>query len=500
MHIRPSTSAFKSQTRKGKLIPVYAEFIADQETPVTLFMKIARLKEKTFLLESAETDEHIGRYSIVGLDPSHEVTLQNNVLQIKQKGLKQKFKITTKEDVFKILRHFIKTLKFVPNPALPSIVGSLVGFLGYEFVQYCEEINLTQKYGTQTADLNLLIARKVIVYDHFNRTVKLIVLADSKNQSANKAYRTACHDLRRLAKCIRTGKAAGERLEAVKKEDYDSFAPNSKVKKKIFLEAVRQIKRYIKNGDCIQTVLSQPFDLGMVQNDFEIYRALRILNPSPYMFYYRNEKLRLIGSSPETLVKKEGMIAETRPIAGTRPRGRDEREDQRLEMQLKSSPKEKAEHLMLVDLGRNDLGRVCHLNTIKVIDFCHVEKFSHVMHLVSVVKGRLKQGKDAFDLIQSAFPAGTVSGAPKIRAMQIIDELEPYRRGPYAGAVGYFGFNGDMDVCITIRTLMIMNRRAMVQAGAGIVNDSNPLREFKETVNKAKALMQAVRLSQRRSS
>jgi anthranilate synthase component 1 len=260
-----------------------------------------------------------------------------------------------------------------------------------------------------------------------------------------------------------------------------------------FENGVGRIKEYIRAGDCIQVVFSQRFCLGRVQNDFEIYRALRSINPSPYMFYLRHKNLRLIGSSPELLVKKSGNTAEVCPIAGTRRRGSNAAEDSQLEESLKRSVKEKAEHLMLVDLGRNDLGRVCRYNSISVSDFARVDRYSHVMHLVSSVKGKLKPGKDAFDLLRATFPAGTVTGAPKIRAMQIIDELEKEKRGPYAGSLGYCSVNGDMDMCITIRTIVVHNGRAYVQAGAGVDNDSKSKREYEETMNKAKALFQAVR-------
>ena len=264
------------------------------------------------------------------------------------------------------------------------------------------------------------------------------------------------------------------------------------MKPKVFEEKVKQVKEYIRSGDCIQVVLSQRFSIPAIYNDFQIYRALRSINPSPYMFYFRCKKIRLVGASPEVLVKKTGSRAEVRPIAGTRPRGLDQKSDLKFEENLKRSKKELAEHLMLVDLGRNDLGRVCRYESVKVQNFARVERYSHVMHLVSDVVGKLKAGKTSFDLLRATFPAGTVSGAPKIRAMQIINELEPERRGPYAGAVGYFGFNGDMDMCITIRTLALVKDTLYLQAGAGIVKDSNPAKEYEETVNKAKGLVKAI--------
>ncbi len=333
-----------------------------------------------------------------------------------------------------------------------------------------------------------LFCRDLVVFDHFRKQLHFVTLVPvSRQKSVDQAYRQGAANIQNLVARLRRPLHASLRSPAKA-----APKPQFHMKPEAFEAKVRRIKEYIRAGDCIQVVLSQRFSLPFKGEDFQIYRALRSINPSPYMFYFRCGDLRLIGSSPELLVKKTGLRAEVRPIAGTRPRGATVREDLKHEENLKKSRKELAEHLMLVDLGRNDLGRVCRYDSIRVENFARVERYSHVMHLVSDVSGKLKQGKTSFDLLKATFPAGTVSGAPKIRAMEVINELETEARGPYAGCLGYFGLNGDMDMCITIRTMVLHGARLYLQAGAGIVKDSNPKSEYQETVNKAKALFKAI--------
>lgn len=494
--VQPSFQEFKKLAKKKKLIPVYTEFISDSETPVTLFSKLNTSSQSAFLFESAEVSEKVGHYSFIGIDPSGVLELRNDDLVLIQGRKRIEKKVKTADDIFKTLKKLIEQSSYIKLPGLPTFLGGLVGFISYEFVRYCEDIKISPKKGLKFPDFTLLIVDTLVIYDHFTRKIQIVHLTDPRKGNLSTAYKYANAIISEIENKIKT-RQSNLQLVSVKKSAAKNQPrePASNTPKLKFESAVKKIKLYIKAGDCIQAVLSQRFSLGKVKNDFLIYRVLRTLNPSPYMFYFKHDHLKLIGSSPETFVKKRGTIAETRPIAGTRPRGQTEALDQKMEDNLRASVKEMAEHLMLVDLGRNDLGRVCSPKTVRVSEFAKVERYSHVMHLVSNVEGKLKQGMSALDLFKACFPAGTVSGAPKIRAMQIIDELEREERGPYAGAVGYFDFNGDMDFCITIRTIAIHGNQAYIQAGAGIVNDSNPKREYQETKNKAKALVQAVRLA-----
>jgi len=495
MNIQPQYTQFLKQAKLGNLIPVYSEQLADLETPVSLFLKAAGNDSNAFLLESAEVEEKIGRFSLAGTHPSVITVIKKNTLSIRQDGRLRRFYVSSKDEMIFHLRNLLKSYRFVKNSKLPSFVGGLVGYLGYEFVTWCDDIKLKNKPGLGTPDGVLFLAQNLIVYDHFDRKIKLIHLADTRKRSPKQAYRIAEQQIKAMQSKIGAKPPKLPSVE-IKSSSNQTIPIRSNVTKKAFVASVNKIKSYIRAGDCIQTVLSQRFQLPRIKNDFTVYRALRTLNPSPYMFYFRYGGLRLVGSSPEMLVKKQGALVETRPIAGTRPRGHDESSDRKFEDSLRASRKEMAEHLMLVDLGRNDLGRVCDYKSIHVRHFAEVERFSHVMHLVSHVEGKVLKNKDALQVVAACYPAGTVSGAPKIRSMQIIDELEPEKRGPYAGAVGYIGFNGDLDLCITIRTILIQRGKAYVQAGAGIVNDSNPEKEYQETINKAKALMRAVEMAE----
>lgn len=477
-------STFKKLARKGNLIAVSRTIAADLDTPVSAFLKLAEKSKNCFLLESAEQEEKIGRYSIMGLNPQLVLSSSKNSVTIETGGKKFSDSCCHITD---IMEATLNQYRLANPEALPGFSGGFVGYLSYENVRHFESVRLAPRKSLSMPEAIFFLALDFAVFDHFRKTLSIVSLAPTHKIPLKTAHRNALQSIEASAQKLKTPlklKASAAQKNAAK--------IRFNLSKQAYMDKVKKIKSYIRAGDCIQTVLSQRFTLPAAKNDFQIYRALRSINPSPYMFYFRCGKYRLIGSSPELLVKKIGVHAEVRPIAGTRPRGKTQAEDLKLEENLKNSIKETAEHLMLVDLGRNDLGRVCEFDSIKVNHYAHVERYSHVMHLVSNVAGKLKKNKSAFDLLKAAFPAGTVSGAPKIRAMEIINELETEERGPYAGSLGYFGFNRDMDMCITIRTLFSDGKNLYLQAGAGIVKDSNPEKEYEETLNKAKALLKAI--------
>lgn len=487
MTFKPDFPKFKKLTHKGNLIAVTKTVPADLETPVSGFLKLAGSLVHAFLLESAEQGEHIGRYSVIGLEPERVLSQIKAHIDLTVDGRKRR--LQTAQSLINLLEASLQGQKLANPEALPEFCGGYVGYFSYENVEHFEKIKLSHKQGPSVPDAIFFLTRHFLIFDHFRKTLTAVVIAKIDNPGrAQTVYeaslRTIERDLARLRRPLKLKRRARE-LQNVR------FVSN--ITRGLFEKKVRKIKEYIRAGDCIQVVFSQRFMMYSDRDDFQIYRALRSINPSPYMFYFRCGKVRLIGASPELLVKNKGRLAELRPIAGTRPRGDTEKGDRVLRESLLGSHKEMAEHLMLVDLGRNDLGRVCEFNSVRVKNFARVENYSHVMHLVSDVVGKLKNGKNSFDLLKAAFPAGTVTGAPKIRAMQIIDELETEKRGPYAGCLGYFSFNRDMEVCITIRTLVVEGNKVYLQAGAGIVKDSNPAREYQETLNKAKALVQAIK-------
>lgn len=469
--IAPDFNAFKRLARKGNRIALVRTIPADLETPVSSFLKLSRKSQHVFLLESAEQEQKIGRYSFMGSDP--KLILNSN-----EDGLML-------DRIKKILAQY----KLANPEAVPGFSGGFVGYLGYENVESFEKINLEKRPGPAFPDALFFFVENFLIFDHFRKTLSVVELVPVEpGQNLKKIHDRACKNIaRRIAELKKPLRLFSQKNSKTK------LSIQSNTTKKEFCKKVNRIKEYIRAGDCIQVVLSQRFSMPAKSVDgFQIYRALRSINPSPYMFYFKSGKFQIIGTSPELLVKKTGPEAEVRPIAGTRPRGTTPAQDAAFEESLKKSPKEMAEHLMLVDLGRNDLGRVCKFDSIRVKNFARTERYSHVMHLVSDVTGTLQKGKDAFALLKATFPAGTVTGAPKIRAMQIINELESEKRGPYAGSLGYFSFNGDMDMCITIRTLFSDGKKIYLQAGAGIVKDSSPEKEYQETVNKAKALFKAL--------
>ena len=495
----PSLEEFKKLSKKGNVIPVYRELFADLETPVSAFMKINTSKY-SYLLESVEGGEKIGRYSFLGNNPSLIIRSKAQNVEILKKS--DKGFVTTMiqnpEGPLAEIKKIIQEYKFVNIEGLPQFCGGLVGFMGYDTVRFYENIPDNNPDDLKLYDAVLMLTDTILIFDHVSHKIKIVsnvYIENSKRASLDKQleaiYAQSIEKIDALAKTLQ--KPLKFPKQKISKQ---KFEVNSNTTKKEFKSAVEKAKEFIKAGDIIQTVLSQRFSVKVDVPNFDIYRSLRIINPSPFMFYLKLDNMKLIGSSPEILVRCEKGVAEVRPIAGTRKRGKTEQEDIDLADDLLHDPKEIAEHIMLVDLGRNDLGRVCKYGSVSVKEFMAIEKYSHVMHIVSDVQGILNKNKDAFDVLKATFPAGTLSGAPKVRAMEIIDQLETVRRGPYGGCIGYFGFSGNIDTCITIRTIVLKNKTAYIQAGAGIVADSVPGKEYQETVNKAQALIKAIEIAQ----
>lgn len=491
--IYPDFRQFKKLAKQGNVIPVYREILADLETPVSAFLKIDDTAY-SYLLESVESQENVGRYSFLSANPSIVFRSKGrrvDFIRLTRNG-RQKRSYQCPNSPLDEVRVLMAGLRFVPVKGLPRFCGGFIGYVGYDMVRFFEKIPDKNPDELEVPDSVLMLSDTLVIFDHVNRKIKVVANAIlSGHESAASLRRVYNESTRKIVRLVR-------KLHRPLKTSSDPIGPTRSLKiasnmtKQGFMKAVLRAKEYIKKGDIIQVVLSQRFKTRLRSRPFNIYRSLRAINPSPYMFYLKLDDLTLVGSSPELLVRCEEGVVATRPIAGTRPRGGDEKEDTRLAKELLADQKERAEHLMLVDLGRNDLGRVCRSGSVKVDEFMAVEKYSHVMHIVSHVVGRLKAGKDAWDALTVCFPAGTLSGAPKIRAMEIIDELENVRRGPYGGAIGYFSFSGNLDSCIIIRTIVIKKGQIFMQAGAGLVSDSDPEKEYNETLNKARAMLQAV--------
>jgi anthranilate synthase component 1 len=482
-----SFDEFKELAQRGTFVPVCKEIVADLLTPVSAFLKIAEHSDYAFLLESVEGGEHVGRYSFLGKDPFLILRANEGRTTIDRAGQ------TTESD-----KPFITTLRdlmasfhspFVPG--LPRFTGGAVGYLGYDAASWFEPVTLQESTDPAQDDAGFMLFDTVLAFDHVRH--RILIIANARitgDEDLESLYQFACAKIEFVERELERGLSRPERPHA------GALDVTSNVTRDEFERMVRTAKEYIAAGDIYQVVLSQRFEAGIQTDPFTVYRALRHVNPSPYMYFLRMAGRSIVGSSPEMLVRVEGRRVETHPIAGTRPRGRNDDEDTRLAEELKRNEKERAEHVMLVDLGRNDIGRVSEYGSVRVPTFMALEKYSHVMHLVSTVEGKLSEQNDRLDALASCFPAGTVSGAPKVRAMEIISELENRRRGVYAGAVGYLDFAGNLDFCITIRTVVMENGRAYVQAGAGIVADSNPAAEYEETRDKARAVIQALELAQ----
>lgn len=490
MIYKPSLEEFKEKATKGNLIPVYKEILADLDTPVSAYMKISG-GAYSFLLESVEGGEKWARYCFLGCDPATVIVINGKNISVKSNGAEEKH---TAENPLLFLNKYLSRYKPVSDGDLPRFTGGAVGFFGYDMVRFFEKLPDQTKNDLDIPDALFVITDTLLIFDNISQTIKIVSNAFVEDGDLEKCYKDAIDKIESIGEKLRRGApdpvvVQNERANSSRLES--SFAEDD------FKKAVLKVKEYILEGDAFQVVLSQRLKFKITQDPFTIYRALRMINPSPYLYFLKFGDLQVVGSSPEVLVRLEGKQVEVRPIAGTRRRGKTEEEDLDLEKDLLKDEKELAEHIMLVDLGRNDLGRVAKINTVEVNERFSIERYSHVMHIVSNVRGVLKDGLNCFDVLQATFPAGTVSGAPKIRAMEIIDELEPTRRGLYAGAVGYIGFSGNMDTAIAIRTLLIKDKTAYLGVGAGIVADSVPEKEFEETMNKGKALLKAIDLAER---
>jgi anthranilate synthase component 1 len=465
-----SLDEVKSLAGQGNLVPVYREIVADMETPVSAFLKINH-SGNSFLLESVEGGDRLARYSFIGTEPYRLLNINAD----------------DAGDPLQTIKQELGKYKTVPVPGLPRFCGGAVGYLAYETINRFEELPSPRRDGLGLPEASFMFADTLLVFDHISHNIKVLSHVPL-NGDIESAYRQALSRIDDLVE--RLGRPIPARQERKsppnKAESYSSFTRED------FEKSISAIKEYISAGEAIQVVLSRRLSRPTGAEPFDAYRALRSINPSPYMFYLDFKDFQIIGASPEILVRVEDGQVMTRPLAGTRPRGRTPEEDARLEAELRGDEKERAEHIMLVDLGRNDIGRVSMPGTVAVSELMDVERYSHVMHLVTHVQGRLRPELDCFDALHACFPAGTVSGAPKIRAMQIIASLEPEKRGPYAGAAGYFSFSGNMDMAIAIRTMVMAGGIAHTQSGCGIVYDSVPEREFEETQHKARALLKAI--------
>jgi anthranilate synthase component 1 len=485
LKIKPSLADFKKMARQGNLIPVYQEFLADTETPVSAYLKL-KDASYSYLLESADGGKHWGRYSFIGCRPFIQAVSRNGDMAVRQGDRMEVFKDVA--NPLGVLRDLSAGFKPVTVDDLPPFQGGLVGYFNYDLVRKWERLPGGKPIERDLPESIFTACRHLIVFDHYSHMIKLVVFAHlTEAADPDQVYRQACQEVAQTMMKLNTPLPGSSNNDSFSHTDLES-----NLQREDFEAAVTKAKEHIVAGDVIQVVLSHKYTARVAGDDFILYRNLRSVNPSPYMFYLNFDDIKLIGASPEILVRLTDGKIELRPIAGTRPRGKTPDEDQQYEKDLLSDPKERAEHIMLVDLGRNDVGKVAQSGSVTVPKLMEIERYSHVMHIVSRVEGKLKPDTDCYDLFMSAFPAGTVSGAPKIRAMQIISELEPVPRGPYAGAVGYFGFNGNMDFCITIRTITISKGRLSIQVGAGIVADSSPANEYDETLRKAGAMFKAI--------
>ena len=489
--LQPDYKEFSRLAREATLVPVMKSVTADLLTPVSAFLAVAENEPHSFLLESIERGEQIGRYTFLGARPymrlwthGDDITIERGKRRERQTG-----------DVFATLKTLLHAHRPATLPELPPFAAGAVGYFAYDAVRRLEKIGERAKDDVSVPDCVLMFFDRVLVFDHLRHQIHIIASADVSAESPRRAYDRALNDIAAIEKQLAAG---------LRPTHWQKTKPrNGKLKvhlgtsRERYMRSVERAKEYIAAGDIFQVVMSQRLDFQPDQSPFNLYRALRTVNPSPYMYFLRMGDAHVLGSSPEMLVRVTGRKLEYRPIAGTHPRGKDEAADALLEEQMRTDEKERAEHVMLVDLGRNDLGRVSEYGSVKVRDLMYVERYSHVMHLVSALEGKLRLELDAIDAFAACFPAGTLSGAPKVRAMQIIEELEPTRRGVYGGAVLYADFAGNLDSCITIRTMFMKGKHAYLQAGAGIVADSDPAKEFQETLNKAQAVLRAVEIARR---
>ncbi|MFD2612025.1 anthranilate synthase component I [Paenibacillus gansuensis] len=491
----PELKEVLNLSRHYNLIPVVRHFMADTETPIRIFQHFYE-EPNAFLLESVEGGVQWARYSFIGTDPFLLIQGKNGSMDITRGGVTE----TADEKPIELLKAYLRSYKSPALPELPPFTGGAIGFFGYDLLQYYEKLPAHRVDDLLMNDIQFMFCDQIIVFDHVKQQLKVIANVHVPEHATDReiaaAYELTCSKIEATVNRMRTPLPNLSGSQRPIPDDVELGEIHSNVTKEQFIANVDQAKEYIRAGDIFQVVLSQRFNIETDVSPLMVYRILRTMNPSPYMYYLKMGEEIIVGTSPEALVKVDGDRVETRPIAGTRPRGGTPEEDARLELELLADEKERAEHLMLVDLGRNDIGRVSEFGTVKCDAYMEIERYSHVMHIVSNVSGKLREDKDFFDAFLSCLPAGTVSGAPKLRAMEIIAELENEARGAYAGAIGYLGFSGNMNTCITIRTIIFKHGKAYVQAGAGIVWDSVPQSEYEETQNKAKALLKAIRMAE----
>ncbi len=487
----PGRAEFLKLAREHTLVPVYRRLTADVETPVTAFLRLAADEPECFILESVEGGENVGRYTFIGIEPYKRIVSHGTQIEIRERGKTKR----VEGNIFSLWKEALEGHKPARVSGLPPFTAGAVGFFAYDVVRQIEKLPEQTVDDLGLPDACLMFFDEVLAFDHVKKEILLMVTADVRRQKPQAAYEDAVKRLKRLER-----KLARPLPKVKHKKTAGKLKIEPQMKKRDFLTAVERSKEYIAAGDIFQVVVSQRFDVKPEVDPFEVYRALRIVNPSPYLYFLRFglEKaadIHIVGSSPELLVRVQGRKVEYRPIAGTLPRGANEEEDLALEERLLHDEKERAEHVMLVDLGRNDVGRVSEYGSVRVKDLMFIERYSHVMHLVSTIEGKLREGLTAVDAFKACFPAGTLSGAPKIRAMEIIEELEPTRRGIYGGSVLYADFSGNLTSCIGIRTLLMRGKQGHIQAGAGIVADSVPESEYEESVNKARAVVRAIELA-----
>ena len=484
--LTPDYRGFLDLSRSATLVPVAKTLTADLLTPVGAFLSIAARQKYAFLLESVEGGEKIGRYTFLGAQPRTVITARGQNLEIREGPSVRRLQ----GSVIQLLRERLRQYQPAIVPGLPPFTSGIVGYFAYDMVRQFERLPESAKDDTKVPDCIFTSYDRLLAFDHLRHQLHIIAAADVRAESPRKAYDRALADIAAIERKLTRG-LRGQHSGWDNNGKAKAIRVHHSTSRDEFVRSVRRAKEYIAAGDIFQVVLSQRLDFKSPAEPFEIYRALRTVNPSPYMFFLKLDDMHVLGASPEMLVRVTGRKLEYRPIAGTHKRGADTAEDERLIEQLRTDEKERAEHVMLVDLGRNDLGRVSRYGTVKVRELMYVEKYSHVMHLVSALEGELREDLDALDALAACFPAGTLSGAPKVRAMEIIEELEPVRRGVYGGSVLYADHAGNLDSCIAIRTMVMQRGRAYVQAGAGIVADSDPDSEYQECMNKASALLRA---------
>ncbi len=499
----PDLTTFRDLAKRFQVVPVYRRLLSDALTPVSAFRHLDS-GGSACLFESVIGGEKVGRYSFLAANPTMTLSARSNAITIVDGNGS---KTISSDNPLDELRRRLKSVTAAHLDDLPPFVGGAIGYAGYDVIRYTEHLPSAPKDDRGLPDLSFAFYDEMVIFDNVNKTMVVVALAwidregDDRDGSSDDAYRQASERVDRVVERLSSASCAAPPSDVTSPAgSIPPPTPKSNYNQSQFEAAVRKCVEYIRAGDIFQVVLSQRFELPLTVDPFEIYRTLRVVNPSPFMFFVRTPETTLVGSSPEIMCRVVDDVVTVRPLAGTRPRGATPDEDNRLAAELLADEKERAEHVMLVDLGRNDVGRVARYGSVQLSDVMTIERYSHVMHITSNVTGRLAEGKDAFDALAASLPAGTVSGAPKVRAMEIIDELEPHRRGPYAGAVGYFDYAGNMDTCIALRTIVIQDKKAYIQAGAGIVADSVPASEYQETLSKARGLLRAVELTEQRMS